>query len=56
MNLHWPQYVWIGLAALSLTCGAVLDGQPKKGKHHFSAALLGRMFGAWLLWCGGFFG
>jgi len=55
MALHWPQIVWIVLACIVLAMTAALDGQPKTGKHNFALTLCGSAFGAWLLWCGGFF-
>jgi hypothetical protein len=56
MILHWPQYAWLALAALTLIVGAVADGTPRTGTNRFSVALVGTMLSAWLLWCGGFFG
>lgn len=55
MSLHWPQYVWLAFAAFGLIAGAVMDGQAKRGTTRFSHSLLGVLFSAWLLWCGGFF-
>jgi hypothetical protein len=56
MTLHWPQIVWISLAALHLLCVAILDGRERTGKHSLSITTLGIAFSAWLFWCGGFFG
>jgi hypothetical protein len=56
MNLHWPQYVWIAMTAFTLLVAAVMDGKPKTGNHSLALYMLSVAFGAWLLWCGGFFG
>lgn len=56
MNLHWPQYVWIAIATVTLFIGSIIDGRPRSGTYRFSTTLVGVAFAAWLLWCGGFFG
>jgi hypothetical protein len=58
MTQHWfwPQYTAVSLYVLSVVMAAVLDGEPKTGKHSFATSVVGTAFSAWLLWCGGFFG
>jgi len=56
MNLHWPQYVYIGMCALQLLLASLVDGKPKTGTNSLALNMLSVAFGTWLLWCGGFFG
>lgn len=57
MDFHvgWPQGIWFGLVAFRLLFAVALDGEPRKGKHSLSQAMLGSGLGFGLLYWGGFF-
>lgn len=55
MNVGTPEIIWFVLAGLSLLAGAILDGEPRKGKHSLAGAMLSACISFGLLWWGGFF-
>lgn len=53
--MHWPQIIWIVLAAMAFTVHALKHGEPIKQKYSLWRALFNVAFTATLLACGGFF-
>ncbi len=51
---HWPQWTEAALFALSLISTAILDGDPKKGKHSFAVTLCSIAIVVFILHMGGF--
>lgn len=52
---EWPQYLWLGLAAMNLLAVAHLHGQQKSERYCFITTALNTVFIGWVLACGGFF-
>ncbi len=46
----------VGLFALNILGGLVMDGEPRTGRHSFSGAVTGAAILAFTLWNGGFWG
>lgn len=55
MNIGWPEGIVLGLMGLNLFLTAVLDGEPRTGKHSSSSAMGGALISFGLLYWGGFF-
>ena len=58
-ELHWPQWVWIVLAAISWLATLAHHGEPKTGsaaKHDIGIQTAALGIAVFLLWQGGFFG
>lgn len=55
MTIHWPQGIWLALAALSLMLSIRESGKPK-GIYDPVLTLINEAILLALLWWGGFFG
>jgi hypothetical protein len=56
MEIGWPQGIYLAFVALHLILAAIMDGEPRTGKHKFSIAFVASLIGLGLLYWGGFFG
>lgn len=55
VNLGWPQWVWLFLAAFNVIYDSVHNGE-EQPKRSVWTTFLGTVFSFGLLWAGGFFG
>jgi len=59
MNPHlwsWPQWIWIGIAVLSLVCHAAWHGEERsRRKWNFPLDLMSAAIAFGFFWWGGFF-
>lgn len=55
VNLGWPQWVWLFLAAFNVVYDAVHHGE-EQPKRSVWTTFWGAVFAFGILWAGGFFG
>jgi hypothetical protein len=51
----WPQWTWLGLAAVNLLINAVMDGKPRTDNYSAGVYLVAALFGGFIVTSGGFF-
>jgi hypothetical protein len=55
MNIGWPEGIILGFMAVNVFGSAVLDGEPRTGKHKFAVSICSAAVSFGLLYWGGFF-
>jgi len=55
MNIGWPESIMLGIIVFSLLVTAMVEGEPKTGKHSLALKMLDAIITLGLLYWGGFF-